>query len=361
MRVHGGSTGWEAFAAAAARLDPHAQLEAGGNGLQVAAASAQRGTHLAVIALLLFGALAALVTLLLAGQALARQVLLEEADLAVLASLGTNRAQIVALVTLRAALTGLAGGILAVAAAVAASPLMPVGLARQAEISPGISADPLVLTAGFLTIVMLTAAVAAPAAWRVSRRGPLCREATGRVGAPRLTGLLAHAPLPVATVLGVRFGLQRGRGPTAVPVATALAGAATAVTAVAAALTFAASLDALVRSPWQQGWNWDVLVGNPNTLTDPAGQVVPRLARNQLAGSYSAVTTLTGFSVNGAAVGNVLVFHRLKGAVWCWPRWPPSSVPSPSATPSPSSSAAAAVTSPSSRPSGSGAGRSPPP
>ena len=80
-------------------------------------------------------------------------MLLEEADLAVLASLGTNRAQIVALVTLRAALTGLAGGILAVAAAVAASPLMPVGLARQAEISPGISADPLVLTAGFLTIV----------------------------------------------------------------------------------------------------------------------------------------------------------------------------------------------------------------
>jgi hypothetical protein len=110
VRVHGRSTGWEAFAAAAARLDPHAQLEAGGNGLQVAAASAQRGTHLAVIALLLFGALAALVTLLLAGQALARQVLLEEADLAVLASLGTNRAQIVALVTLRVTLTGLAGG-----------------------------------------------------------------------------------------------------------------------------------------------------------------------------------------------------------------------------------------------------------
>jgi putative ABC transport system permease protein len=86
--------------------------------------------------------------------------------------------------------------------------------------------------------------------------------------------------------------------------------------AVAAALTFAASLDALVRSPWQQGWNWDALVGNPNTLTDPAGQMVPRLAHNQLAGSYSAVTTLTGFSVNGAAVSTVLVFQPLKGAVF---------------------------------------------
>jgi FtsX-like permease family len=316
VRVHGGRAGWQAFAAAAARLDRHAHLEAGGNGLQVAAASAQRGAHLAVIALLLFGALAALVTVVLAGQALARQLLLEEADLAVLASLGISRAQIFTLMVLRAALTGLAGGVLAVGVAVAASPLMPVGLARQAEISPGISADPLVLTAGFLTIAVLMAAAAVPAAWRVSRRGPLRREAPGPPGASRLAGQLAHAPLPVAAVLGLRFGLQRGRGPTAVPVATALVGAVTAVMAVAAALTFAASLDALVRSPWQQGWNWDALVGNPNTLTDPTGRMVPRLAHNQLAGSYSAVTTLTGFSVNGAAVSTVLVFHPLKGAVF---------------------------------------------
>jgi len=317
VRAHGGIAGWEAFAAAAARLDHSAQLQAGGSEQQVAAASAQRGTHLAAVALLLFGALAALVTLLLAGQALARQVLLEETDLAILAGLGMSRAQLVALVVLRAVTAGLAGGALAVAVAVAASPLMPVGLARQAEIWPGISVDAVVLAAGFFAVVVLVAAVAVLPAWRVSRRGPLRREATRRAGAPRLAGLLAHAPLPVAMVMGVRFGLQRGRGPAAVPVGTALAGAVTAVTAVAAALTFAASLDALVRSPWQQGWNWDVLVGNPNTLTDPAGHVVPRLASNQLAGSYSAVTNLTGgFTIEGAAVGNVLVFHPLKGAVF---------------------------------------------
>ena len=110
---------------------------------------------------------------------------------------------------------------------------MPVGLARQAEISPGISVDALVLTAGFFALVMLMAALAVPAAWQVSRRGPLRREAAGRVGAPRLAGMLSHAPLPVATMLGVRFGLQRGHGPTAVPVATALVGAAAAVMAVA--------------------------------------------------------------------------------------------------------------------------------
>jgi hypothetical protein len=316
VRAHGGIAGWEAFAAAAARLDHSAQLQAGGSEQQVAAASAQRGTHLAAVALLLFGALAALVTLLLAGQALARQVLLEETDLAILAGLGMSRAQLVALVVLRAVTAGLAGGVLAVAVAVAASPLMPVGLARQAEIWPGISVDAVVLTAGFLALVVLMAAVAALPAGRVSRRGPLRREATRRAGAPRLAGLLAHSPLPVATVMGVRFGLQRGRGPAAVPVGTALAGAITAVMAVAAALTFGASLDALVRSPWEQGWNWDVLVGNPNTLTDPAGHVVPRLASNRLAGSYSAMTNLNGCTIDGAAVGNVLVFHPLKGAVF---------------------------------------------
>ena len=321
--LHGGLAGWNAFAAAASRLDHHGFLEAGGvgsggAGLQVAAASAERGTHLEAVALLLFGGLAALVTLLLVEQALARQVLLEEADLTILAGLGMSRAQIVAMVLLRAALTGVAGGVLAVAAAVAASPLMPVGLARQAEISPGISADALVLTAGFCAIVVLMVALAALPAWRVSRRGPRPRnEGIGRPGAPRLAGWLAHSSLPVTTVLGVRFGLERGRGRTAVPVGTALAGATAAVMAVAAALTFGASLDQLVNSPWQQGWNWDVLVGNPNTVTDPTGYLVPRLAADRLVGSYSALTNLNGgFTVDGAAVGNVLVFDPLKGAVF---------------------------------------------
>jgi hypothetical protein len=318
VRVRGGPAGWNAFSAAAARLDLAAQLSAGGgDALQVAAASAEQGTHLEVVALLLFGALAGLVTLLLVGQALARQVLLEEADLRILAGLGMSGPQIVAMVVLRAALTAVAGGVLAVAA-VAASPLMPLGLARQAEISPGISVDAVVLTAGFLAIVVLLAAAAARPAWRVSRGVPGLRgEGASSPGTPPLAGLLAHSPLPLTMMLGVRFGLVRGRGRTAVPVGTALAGATVAVMAVAAALTFGASLAALVASPWQQGWNWDVLVGNPNTTTDPAGHVLPRLAADQLVSSYSALTVLQGgTTVDGMAVGNTFVFDPLKGAVF---------------------------------------------
>ena len=48
------------------------------------------------------------------------------------------------------------------AGAVVVSPLMPVGLARQAEIAPGISVDAVVLIPEFLAIVVLVAAVAAP-------------------------------------------------------------------------------------------------------------------------------------------------------------------------------------------------------
>jgi putative ABC transport system permease protein len=84
-----------------------------------------------------------------------------------------------------------------------------------------------------------------------------------------------------------------------------------------AALTFGASVDQLVNSTWQQGWNWDVLVGNPNTSTDPAGQTVPRLAADQLVGSYSALTVLHGgATVAGTALGNIFVFDPLKGSVF---------------------------------------------
>jgi hypothetical protein len=84
-----------------------------------------------------------------------RQVLLDEADLTILTGIGTSRAQIVTMVLLRGAVTGIAGAILAIAAAVAASPLMPVGLARQAEIAPGIFVDAVVLVPCFLAIAGL--------------------------------------------------------------------------------------------------------------------------------------------------------------------------------------------------------------
>ena len=64
------------------------------------------------------------------------------------------------------------GGILAFAVAVAGSPLMPLGLARQAEIHPGSNVDVTVLIPGFLVMTVLIVARSLWPAWRVSRRRP---------------------------------------------------------------------------------------------------------------------------------------------------------------------------------------------
>ena len=80
VRLHGGTARWNAFAAQGARLDPNANLSAAGarapgaavTGCRSPPPAPERGTHLEVVALLLFGALAALVTLLLVGEVVAR-------------------------------------------------------------------------------------------------------------------------------------------------------------------------------------------------------------------------------------------------------------------------------------------------
>ena len=94
-----------------------------------------------------------------------------------------------------------------------------------------------------------------------------------------------------------------------------------AVIAVTAALTFSTSLEHLVHSPRQQGWNWDVLVGNPNDQTDREAQAATLLAHNRLVGSYSAIAILAGpsagtMALDGVTVDSALAFDPLKGSVY---------------------------------------------
>lgn len=74
-----------------------------------------------------------------------------------------------------------AGAVAAAGAAVAASPLMPIGAARLAEPDPGVSADAVVLTAGAAAIVVLLVARAAWPAWRLASAGA---RVSGTPGAP---------------------------------------------------------------------------------------------------------------------------------------------------------------------------------
>ena len=98
----------------------------------------RRAIRLESIALAGFAVLAALAALLLVGQTLGRQIVLEAVESPILRALGMTRAQLVGVAVVRAAPIAVAGGALAVAGAVALSPATPLGVARRAELTLGL-------------------------------------------------------------------------------------------------------------------------------------------------------------------------------------------------------------------------------
>ncbi len=321
VRLRHGATDWKSFAAAATAAGKGQIFTSPGNtnGVRTAAASAERGIHLEVVALLIFGALSALVTLLLVGQGVARQVMRKADDYASLRGLGATHHQLTAIAIAWAAVIGLAGGALGFVIAVLASPLMPFGLARQAEIHPGFSVDPVVLVSGLFLIPFLIVAYTMFPAWRVSRRSHALARDGSPAGPSGVADYLARAPVPLVTSIGMSYGLVRRRG--SVPVVSGIFGAIVAVAALAAALTFGTSLQNLLDTPSQQGWNWDVLVGNPNSTSDQEAHAGALLAHNRFVEAYSAIAILAGASqgyvvIDGKVVDLLLAFDPLKGSVY---------------------------------------------
>ena len=162
-----------------------------------------------------------------------------------------------AVVLARAALIGVAGGALAVTLAILLSSLMPIGPARLAKIHLGISIDPLVLALGWLLLASLSVACAVLPARRASRMQlPSERTVRSDIQPSTVAATVARSPLPLVAGMGIRFGLDPGHGRKAVPIVGTIVSTALAVGAVTAALTFGSSLEQLITSPRQQGWNW---------------------------------------------------------------------------------------------------------
>jgi FtsX-like permease family len=306
----------DAFTVAVRRLPGGKQAAVvAGSDAERAVARARRPIHVQALALLLFAALTAIASLLVVGQSIARQVQLEAADHPTLLALGMTHGQLAVVALARAGLVGAGGALLAAALAALASPLAPIGLARQAEVDPGWSADAPVLILGAIGVAVAVLARAGLTTWWLSRSGA---GTGGREPAPRrpsrVAERLARVGASPSAVTGVRVALEPGRTAGGVPARTATVGAVVAVAAVAASLTFAASLDRLVRSPALQGWNWDVVVGNYHDQQDisPRGAL---LARNQLVSGYSSVTsTDQPLRIGGSDVPAVGV-DAIKGAV----------------------------------------------
>jgi ABC-type lipoprotein release transport system permease subunit len=256
-------------------------------------AGTRRAIGLESAALAAFALLAALAALLLVGQTLGRQILLEAVETPILRALGMTRGQLIGVAVLRAAPIALAGAALATAGAVALSPATPLGVARRAELDPGVAVDLPVLAVGAVAVAIAVLGCAVVTGWRASgaSAGPLgVTEVAGAERPSRVATALAAAGLPPVAVTGTRLAVEPGRGRTAVPIRSAIAAAAAAVCALTVAVTFSASLLRLLGDPRAYGVTWDVGVGN---FADPqaAEQAARKLAANSTVAAFAGVVT----------------------------------------------------------------------
>ena len=239
------------------------------------------------IALGVFGLIAALAAILIAGQVIGRQLGFWAYEERTMRALGAGPAMIAAdgLVGILGAI--LLGALMAGAVAVALSPLAPLGPVRPYDPDPGAAFDWTVLGFGMLALVVILGAVAVVLAMQ---RAP--HRAAGWRSRPRtpshIAGAAASAGLPVSAVTGIRFGLEPGSEADAVPVRSAVLGAVLTVVVVIATVVFGASLDSLVSHPRLYGWNWNyALIAGGGAGDIPAAQSATLLDHDPSVAAWS--------------------------------------------------------------------------
>jgi ABC-type lipoprotein release transport system permease subunit len=224
-------------------------------------AGVQRSIQFESQALWVLCALVALAALAVLGQALARQVYLESADLPVLRALGMSRGQLVGLGMLRVLIIAAVAALLTVPTAILVSPLTPIGLARIAEPDLGFTMDAFPLLLGASLVLLLTVLVGIVPAWTAVRTAAgVGGSATDHQRPSAVAGALGRLWRSPSAVVGVRMALEPGRGRTAVPVRSTIFGVTLSVAALTASLVFATSLHYLLATPRLSGYMWDVFV-----------------------------------------------------------------------------------------------------
>ena len=220
---------------------------------------AERAIKPESIALGVFGAIAALATLLIAGQAIGRQLRVDENELHALRALGAGPAVTSTDGLLGVFVSVVAGALLACAVAVIMSPLWPIGPVRPLYPSRGFAADWTVLAFGAAGLVAALSSVSVVLAFR---RAPHRIEARARATSrpSAVAGGVSAAGLPTSAVAGIRLALEPRRDGNSVPMRSAIVGAALALIVVITTVTFGASLGTLVTHPALYGWNWDYML-----------------------------------------------------------------------------------------------------
>jgi hypothetical protein len=254
------------------------------------------------VALGAFGGLAALICLVLAAQALARQLRRGEEDRRVMRALGASRLDAVGEGLM--ALLGVValGALLAVVVAVVLSPLAPLGPVRRVYPSGGFNFDWTVLGVGLLVFVLVLGVIAVVlslrgAPHRVARHPETGPKHSVLARASRLAGL------PVAATMGAHFALEPGRGRGETPVRSVLTGAVLAVALVVATTTFASGFSSLISHPALYGWNWSYLL-NPSNDVPP--KAVALLDRDPDVAAWSG-SELANAQIDGQTVPMLLM------------------------------------------------------
>lgn len=292
VRVRGGTAGVGPFAeAVAAAAGEEAVVRPGAEDLQ-ALPAVRRAIDLQARSLLAFAGLAVLASVLIVGQALSRRVAQGAGPYPVLNALGMTGPQLVGTTVVASAPMALAGAVLAVGIAVAASPLAPIGVARQAELDPGFRLDVGVLAPGAAVLALGVLCWVGSSAWLQERRRQRAARTMALESVLRTSPVvdrLAGKDVPLPLGVGLRMALDRGQGASRIPLSSAVASVALGLAAVVAALAFGASLDRVVEKPALQGWNWDVVVGEASDAT-AAAEDADVLADSPAVASFSGIS-----------------------------------------------------------------------
>jgi hypothetical protein len=218
-------------------------------------AEAQQAVRPEAIALAVFGVIALLAALIIGTQSISRQLYAGASETEVLRALGAAPAATMADGLLGVTAAAVAGALLAAAVGVALSPLTLFGPVGAVAPASGVDADWTVLGLGMLVLAVVLGSVATAIAYRLAPHRTARRAAASGGGSGVVAAALA-AGLPASGGAGLRFALEPGRGRTAVPVRSVIAGTVLAMLVGVATLTFGASLSTLISHPSLYGWNF---------------------------------------------------------------------------------------------------------
>lgn len=259
------------------------------NETSVIVAKAEQTLRPESIALGVFGLIAALAMLVIAGQVISRRLRFNAGDLTIIRALGATPTTTVIDGLVGIAVAVLAGSLLAGIVAVVVSPLGLIGPIRP-YVPHGFALDWSVVGLGMLVTVVALLFLAVAVAIRLAPRGRSSLPGTRNARGSSAARAAANAGLPIAAVTGLRLALEPGTGRNTVPVRSAILGAVFALVIVTSTITFGASLHTLVAKPSLYGWNWTYEMNGGGGLGDiPARGAASLLDKDKYVSAWSGV------------------------------------------------------------------------